>query len=84
MTKESRSWSRVGVDVAALLTHPAFDVGARRGACVVPGDIETTAEDRGVSLRFSLPKGAYASVVLRAVFGPRLVDAAFLDHTSSG
>jgi tRNA pseudouridine13 synthase len=79
MTRESRSWSSRGVDVGALLSHPALTVGARRAACIWPGDLVTSLEADRLTLRFTLPKGAYASVVLRAFFGPALVDAAFLD-----
>ncbi len=78
MTRESRSWSRLGVRIDALLAHPAFRIGARRGACLRPGDLAFDVVEGGVSLRFSLEKGAYASVVLRALVGRALVDAAFL------
>ena len=79
LTRESRSWSALGVDIHDVLAHPAFDKGARRPACLVPRDLFIDMRNDGVSLRFSLPKGAYASVVLRALYGPRLVDAALLD-----
>ncbi|HEY4221311.1 MAG TPA: tRNA pseudouridine(13) synthase TruD, partial [Myxococcota bacterium] len=84
MTRESRSWSHLGIDVTALLAHPAFDKGARRAACLHPGELVIDAEGDAVSVRFSLPKGAYASVVLRALFGAGLVDAAFLERAGDG
>lgn len=70
---------RLGVDASALNAHPAFDTGARRAACLWPSELSAEAVDGGLSLRFSLTKGAFASVVLRAVFGPALADAAFAD-----
>lgn len=86
LTRESRSWSKAGLNLAGLLAHPAFSEGARRPACLRPADLTLHVDDgvvdaarRGVSLGFSLAKGAYASVVLRALFGPALVDAAFVD-----
>jgi tRNA pseudouridine13 synthase len=81
-TRESRSWEKAGLDLACLLSHPAFSTGVRRGACLRPTAIEvseTSPEPRRVGLRFSLPKGAYASLVLRAIFGAALLDAAFAD-----
>jgi tRNA pseudouridine13 synthase len=78
MTRESRSWVKAGVDVAALLAHPAFDTGARRAACIVPQDLACDVDAGALTLRFSLEKGAYASLVLRALCGASLVDAAFL------
>ena len=79
LTRESRSLVRLGVDASALNAHPAFDTGARRAACLWPSELSAEAVDGGLSLRFSLTKGAFASVVLRAVFGPALADAAFAD-----
>lgn len=87
MTRESRSWERLGIAADRLLAHPAFAAGARRAACLRPADLTVDVENSGrprVSLRFSLPKGAYASVVLRALLGPALVDAAFLDGPLEG
>lgn len=82
LTRESRSWLKAGLNAAGLLAHPAFSEGARRPACLRPGALEVRALDAaraGVTLAFSLRKGAYASVLLRALLGPALVDAAFVD-----
>ncbi|MBI1946617.1 MAG: tRNA pseudouridine(13) synthase TruD [Deltaproteobacteria bacterium] len=79
LTRESRSLVRLGVDAEALRAHPAFEVGARRAAVLWPSDVACTRTEDGVALAFSLTKGAFASVVLHAVFGPLLVDAAFAD-----
>jgi tRNA pseudouridine13 synthase len=84
LTAESRSWARIGVDVAALSLHRALDGGARRPAVLTPTDTEVTSSEGGLTLRFSLPKGAYASVVLRAWFGASVTDAAFSELDSGG
>ncbi len=79
LTRESRSLVRLGVDADALRAHPAFDGGARRPAVLWPEGLRATPAEDGVTLGFSLAKGAFASVVLRALFGPALEDAAFAD-----
>lgn len=79
LTAESRSWASAGVDVGALNAHPAFDVGARRAAVLAPRDVEVLGAEGALTVRFSLPKGAFASVVLRAWLGGALSDAAFAD-----
>lgn len=79
LTRESRSLRSRGVDPAALAAHPAFDIGARRAACLWPTDLSHELGAGELTLRFSLTKGAFASVVLSALFGPALRDAAFAD-----
>jgi tRNA pseudouridine13 synthase len=79
MTRESRCWAKLGVNVEELVSHPSFDIGARRAACIFPTDLQVTRANDGVSLGFFLPKGSYESVVLRAWIGPELRDAAFVD-----
>lgn len=79
MTRESRSWLTRGIDAVRLLAHPAFGTGARRPSIVAPMELEVRREAACVSIQFSLPKGAYASVVLRALLGTALVDAALAD-----
>lgn len=79
LTRESRSLVRLGVDPEAIRAHPAFDGGARRPAVLWPDDLQVTPAEGGVNLTFSLAKGAFASVVLRALFGAALEDAAFAD-----
>lgn len=87
LTRESRSWESRGIEVDRVLAHPAFGPGARRPASIRPGDLTVDLENPQrprVILRFSLAKGAYASVVLRALLGPALVDAALLDGPLEG
>lgn len=84
LTCESQSWSRRGIPMDALLAHPAMTAGARRPACVVPAGLRADLRERDLSICFYLGKGSYASVVLRALFGPALRDAAFDLPASSG
>lgn len=87
LTRESRSWSNAGLDLVGLLAHPAFSEGTRRPACLRAGALTVAPLDAaraGVTLAFSLPKGAYASILLHALLGPSLVDAAFVDGPITG
>ena len=77
LTAESRSWAALDVDLALLNAHPSFDVGARRPATVGAGEVQVTPRNDGVSVRFSLRKGAYASVALAVWLGSTVRDAAF-------
>jgi tRNA pseudouridine13 synthase len=83
LTRESRSLQRLGVDREALLSHPAFSTGTRRSARLVVEDVVVRRAERGVGdgsvdVSFVLPPGAYASVLLTELVGPRLVDLAFV------
>jgi len=82
LTRESRCFEALGVHMVDLMSHPSFDVGARRAACIPVTDLRVTAATEGVSLEFFLPKGSYASVVVSAWIGPALADAAFVDTSS--
>jgi tRNA pseudouridine13 synthase len=85
LTRESRAFEALGVDVEALFEHPAFSLGDRRPAILRPKDLTTRVVDDGVvTVSFTLPKGAYATVVLREWVGKNLRDEAFSDEGSSG
>ena len=79
LTRESRSWARLGVDVDTLQKHPAFSLGDRRASVLRARDLTTSpgAEGGGVEVSFTLPKGAYATVLLREWVGPALRDPAY-------
>ena len=82
LTRESRSLERLGVELSALLSHPAFSTGTRRSARLVVEDVVVRAaagpDGAGACfVSFVLPPGAYASVFLAELVGPRLVDLAF-------
>ena len=79
LTCESRSAERIGVNVAELLRHPAFASGARRAGRVFVDGMDLQPVAGGFRISFSLPPGSYASVFLRELVGPRLLDAAFAD-----
>lgn len=80
LTFESRSLEEQGVSESALMSHPAFRVGGRRPARVLPSDVVVRASEGaepGAVFSFTLPPGAYATVFLREICGPRLLDRAF-------
>jgi tRNA pseudouridine13 synthase len=82
LTRESRSLERLGIDRDGLLSHPAFATGARRSARLLVDDLVVHTAGNASSanacrVSFVLPPGAYASVVLAELVGPRLVDLAF-------
>lgn len=77
LTWESRSLTALGVSHPDLLAHPAFNTGTRRAARLWVTDVETRVEAGALWLCFTLPAGAYASVFLREVVGPRLRDLFF-------
>jgi tRNA pseudouridine13 synthase len=77
MTRESRSLQGLGIDPEIFGRHPAWKIGERRPSIASASDLEVGASDDGVKIAFTLPKGTYATVFLREVFGRGLVDAAF-------
>lgn len=52
--------------------------GTRRVSRIRPTDVELSEFGQGVELRFNLPKGAYATVVLRELLKPPATEAADL------
>jgi tRNA pseudouridine13 synthase len=79
LTFESRSAEDLGVNLPVLLRHPAFQVGARRPARMLAEEVQVEEAEGGARLAFTLPPGAYATVFLRELCGPRLRDAALED-----
>lgn len=63
---------RSGIDEATLERHAAHGEGTRRVARVRPADASVQAEQDAIVLRFDLPSGAYATMVLREVCKPDL------------
>ncbi len=78
LTWESRSADGLAEDIKDLMAHPAFDTGARRPIQIWPEALSVQVEGPRATLSFALPKGAYATVFLREVFGAGLVDGADL------
>lgn len=77
LTRESRSLEALGVDLAALLAHPAFPTGTRRSCRVGAAGLEVRVEPTSLTVAFDLPSGSYASVYLQELVGPRFVDRFF-------
>ena len=77
LTRESRSLDELGIDLAKLLDHPSFGTGARRSGRVWPTAMEVVSTPTSTTVSFGLTTGCYASVFLRELVGPRLVDRFF-------
>ena len=77
LTRESRSVGSTGVDMEALLAHPAFPTGTRRVGRLWPTDVDVRVEPTSTTVTFALPSGSYASVFLWELVGPRFVDRFF-------
>lgn len=78
MTRESRSLRALGVDPSIFETHPAFRVGERRPSRTLPSAIQITLLDGGLRVEFTLPPGAYATVLLDELVGQSVRDGAFI------
>jgi tRNA pseudouridine13 synthase len=68
---------RAGIDAATLERHAAHGEGTRRVARVRPQAPEVVVEDAALLVRFELPAGAYATMVMRELCKAELdLDAA--------
>jgi tRNA pseudouridine13 synthase len=65
---EDALWAETGVSERALRDLRKLMPGSRRVARVRPTEVRVAAYAAGVELGFSLPKGAYATVILRELF----------------
>jgi tRNA pseudouridine13 synthase len=74
MTWESRIWEGLGVSLDDLCLHPALDHSARRASRVVPGGLSSSWQPDRITLSFTLPPGAYATVFLEELLGQPLED----------
>jgi tRNA pseudouridine13 synthase len=74
--REAAVLADFGVPVGAELRLPRGirARGTRRALRSRPADVHVQAEGRDVWLRFALPAGSYATVLLEEVFGPLRVD----------
>jgi tRNA pseudouridine13 synthase len=66
---------RAGLDEARLARHRAFLPGTRRVARVRPEALTCVASETGLDVAFTLPKGAYATVILRELLKPDAANA---------
>ncbi len=69
-SRESDAFERCELDAAAMKTLSRFGSGTRRVARLVPGDLELTPDGADLLAAFTLPKGAYATVVLGELARP--------------
>jgi tRNA pseudouridine13 synthase len=77
---ESKAMAALGIDEAALLQLRAFDLGDRRIARAWPKDATVTPSSDGrTTFTFGLGSGCYATVLLAALIGTRLIDDAATD-----
>jgi tRNA pseudouridine13 synthase len=65
---ERALWARVGLSDEALSRARKLLPGSRRSARMRPAGAQVGAWTDGIELAFTLPKGAYATVVLRELF----------------
>jgi tRNA pseudouridine13 synthase len=63
--RERALWSEHGLPESALSRLGALAEGTRRVARIRPAETAVSADENGVQLSFVLPKGAYATVILR-------------------
>jgi tRNA pseudouridine13 synthase len=65
---EDALWAEVGVSEQALRELRKLMPGSRRTARVRPAELQVEPYAEGIELGFALPKGAYATVILRELF----------------
>jgi tRNA pseudouridine13 synthase len=63
--RERALWAEHGLPDATLSRLGALAEGTRRVARIRPAETQVDADEQGVQLAFALPKGAYATVILR-------------------
>jgi tRNA pseudouridine13 synthase len=66
---EEAAMVEAGLSPTAFASMGKLAPGTRRPALVFPKDIGVERDERGLVLRFSLPPGAYATVLLAAICG---------------
>ena len=77
MTRESRFLEGLGIDPLIFETHPAFATGERRPHRTFPSEIQVTQMEGAIQVEFTLPPGAYATVLLDELVGQSVRDGAF-------
>jgi tRNA pseudouridine13 synthase len=68
--REERALSDAGLSREHLAAFERFGAGTRRALRVRPANVALDVEPDALVLRFDLPSGAYATVLLREVFEP--------------
>jgi len=65
--REAKPLQEAGVDSTSFTRYPKLTAGARRPYWIDVSDIAVAAEEAGLRFSFTLPSGAYATVVLREI-----------------
>ena len=68
--REAAVLASAGLPTDAFDRYPKLTSGTRRAYLVRPDELETAAEEDGLRVRFTLPSGSYATVLLREFSGP--------------
>ena len=79
---ERALWDAQGMQPEMLQRLRKWMPGSRRVARIRPADVHVLPFDDGIELAFTLPKGAYATVVLRELLKSDAVDASDPDSDS--
>jgi tRNA pseudouridine13 synthase len=67
---EAAALAQMGLDEAAFQRLGALAQGTRRALQVRPGELACAADDASLRLRFALPAGSFATVLLHELCGP--------------
>lgn len=67
---EEKALQAAGIELEAFRAVKRLAPGTRRNALAFPTDCDVTREDDGLVLRFTLPSGCYATVLLELICGP--------------
>ena len=73
---EDRCWEKMGLSSAWMQAQAYLEPGARRPSTVPLLDPKMQWSDEGLELKFGLPKGSYATSVLRYLLPGQIEDAA--------
>jgi tRNA pseudouridine13 synthase len=67
---EEQALDAAGLELESFRAVKRLAPGTRRDALTFPSDCAVTREDDGLVLRFTLPSGCYATVLLELICGP--------------
>jgi tRNA pseudouridine13 synthase len=78
---EQNLWQRAGLSAERLRSLRKLLPGSRRSARIRPADASLQTWAAGLELTFTLPKGAYATVILRELLKPEGDDSELVAET---
>ncbi len=67
---EERTLVEAGLSEGLFRTLGSLATGTRRAIVIRPGELEATLDDDGLLLRFTLPAGSFATVLMHEFMGP--------------